>query len=336
MAIELNHLRQFVVLAEELHFGRAAARLGVAQPPLSQAIRRLEERLGFSLFDRSGRQVELSPAGRVFLVETQRSIAQADDAVMLARRAAAEEEVELTIGFVVSALFGLLPATLRAFRAEWPDLSIRLDQRPSIEQATGLAQGTIDIGFLHPPLANAEGVALELIRRDRLVAAVPEDSPFARSEDLHLSDLAGQPFILFPCAQGPHLHARIIQACRAAGFVPRVTQEARQMHAILMLVASGMGVSLLPSLAIAMAVPGVRLVPITDLASDLTWDMAIAWRPKGARRSLLRFIEVARALAPAYAAGDGSGAREEDRPPAGELPPPRSRSPGTANVTKNP
>ncbi|BBK32140.1 LysR family transcriptional regulator [Stella humosa] len=301
MTIELRHFRQFAVLGEELHFGRAAARLGMAQPPLSQSIRRIEDHLGFPLLVRSRRHVELTPAGRVFLGEARRTLAQADDAILLGRRAAAEEMAGLNIGFVVSALFGLLPAAIRAFRLRFPQVGVRLDQRSTNEQTAGLVQGDVDAGFLHPPIHDAAGITVRTIRQDPMVAAVPETHALALRTELRLADLAGEPMILFPHVQGPNLHGRLTHACRMAGFVPRIVQEARQMQVILTLVAAGMGVSMVPSGTRAMNIDGVRLLPIADMPRDLTWDMAIAWRPKGAGRPLRSFIETVLELAPEYA-----------------------------------
>jgi DNA-binding transcriptional LysR family regulator len=297
MTVDLHHMRHFVAVAEELHFGRAADRLGIAQPPLSQSIKRLEGMLGFLLFERTQRKVELTPAGRVFLDEARRTLIQADEAVRIARRAASEELAELTVTFGSVALYRVLPAALRAHRKRFPKVEIRLDERATDAQVIALQNGTVDLGLITPPVKDTSGLEIEVISRDRFVAAVPSDSSLAGREHIALGTFAGEDFVFFPYAQGPSLHGRVMAACRQAGFVPRVTREARQMHTILSLVASGMGVSLVPDGAQTMKVEGVIFVPLSGMPGDVTWDLAMAWKPKGARRALTSFIETVRRAA---------------------------------------
>lgn len=301
MNVDLRAMRQFVAVAEELHFGRAADRLGMAQPPLSQAIRRLEGALGFPLFHRTRRRVELTPPGLVLLEEARRTLVQADEAVRLARRAAADDLAELTVTFASIALYRVLPAALRAHRKRFPMVEIRLDERATDSQVLALQNGTVDIGFMTPPVKDTSGLQMEVISRDRLLAAVPSDTALAGRGEIALPELADENFVLFPYMQGPSLHGRIMAACRQAGFLPRVTQEARLMHTILSLVAAGMGVSFVPEGARTMTLDGVTFVPVTGLADDVTWDLAMAWKPRGARRALTAFIETVRTTASANA-----------------------------------
>ncbi|MBB5045755.1 DNA-binding transcriptional LysR family regulator [Rhodopseudomonas rhenobacensis] len=296
MAIELHHMRQFATLAEELHFGRAAARLNMAQPPLSQSIKRLEASLGFALFARTQRRVELTPAGQVFLAEARRTLQQADEAVRLARRAASEDLAELSVTFTSAALYRVLPAALRGLRDRLPSVEIRLDERPTDAQLAGLQDGSVDVGFVTPPLKSVAGLEVEVISRDRFALAVPISSPFARRDAVALQELAREAFVLFPHVQGPALHGRLMSACRQAGFVPRVRQEARQMHTILSLVAAELGVSLVPEGARSMCVDGVAMVPLAGFPADLTWDLSVAWKSKGAGRPLRAFIDIVRSL----------------------------------------
>lgn len=297
MSVDLRHLRYFVAVAEELHFGRAASRLGMAQPPLSQSIRRLERDLGFLLFARTQRKVELTAAGRVFLDETRRTLMQAEEAVRLARRAASDETAELSITFVSAALYRLLPAALREFRRRSPSVSVKLDERPTEGQIADLKSGAIDLGFTHPPVRGAPDLTIETIHRDALILAVPEASPLARRAAVSIGELANERFVLFPHVQGPALHGRIMQACRQSGFLPRIHQEARQMHTILSLVAAGMGVAFVPDGARTMRVDGVQFCRLDGLPDDLAWELAIAWRPKAAHRSLRDFIAVVQEIA---------------------------------------
>jgi DNA-binding transcriptional LysR family regulator len=293
MSIDLHYMRHFVAVAEELHFGRAATRLGMAQPPLSQSIKRLEGMLGFALFERTRRKVELTPGGRVFLVEAHRTLQQADEAVRLARRAASEDLAELSVTFVSAALYRVLPAVLRKHRMRFPNVEIRLDEQPTDAQIRALQNGDADLGFITPPVTSA-GLEVALISRDRLIVAVPTPGRFDGRDRVALAELAGEPFVFFPYAQGPVLHGRVMAACRKTGFLPKLAQEARQMHTILSLVAAGLGVSLVPDGARTMHVEGVRFLALTGAPADLTWDLATAWKPRGARHALLSFIQTIR------------------------------------------
>ena len=297
MTIELHHLRHFVAVAEELHFGRAALRLRMAQPPLSQSIKRLEVDLGFPLLERTRRRVELTSAGSVFLREAQRTLAQADEAVRLARRAASDAIAELSVTFVSAALYHLLPEALRRFGEAHPKVAIRLDERPTDAQLADIIEGKVDLGFVHPPVADGGKLDVQTVYRDRLVLAIPEADAHNWPDSVSLADLAAKRFILFPYIQGPALHTRITEACRRAGFLPNIAQEARQMHTILSLVAARMGVAPVPSGARSMRVEGVRFVEIIDLPVDLAWELAIACRARDPKRLLRNFIAVVLAVA---------------------------------------
>ncbi len=283
-------MRQFVAVAEELHFGRAAIRLGMAQPPLSQAIKRLEHRLGFQVLERSRRRVELTPAGSVFLKEARNTLAQADAAVRLARQAASHELAELHVTFVSAALYRLLPAALRTFRTRFPKVEVRLDEQPTDTQIEGLRDGSIDLGFVHPPLKTTDGLTVRDVAKEPLVAAVPADSRFAGEPVVELANFKHEPFVLFPHVQGPDLHLRILDACRAAGFTPRISQEAGRMHTILSLVACGLGVSLVPDGARTLQIDGMRFVPLGP-QTDLHLDLAMVWRRGRPQRHVNTFID---------------------------------------------
>ena len=292
MEIELRHMRHFVTVAEELHFGRAAARLGMAQPPLSQSIQRLETALGFKLFARTQRRVELTPAGRVFLDESRRTLSQADATVTLSRQAASDDTAELHVTFVSAALYRVLPVALRQFRSAHPLVRIRLDELATDPQIESLKDGTADLGFVTPPFRSTGGLEVVSIHRDPIVVAVPASSILARRDHLELSDLAEENFVLFPYKQGPTLHSRIMAACRRAGFLPHISQEARLMHTILSLVGAEMGVSLVPDGARTLGVDGVRFVPLSPVSEDLSWELSMAWRARGMRRPLRDLIDL--------------------------------------------
>ncbi len=296
MTIELHHLRHFAAVADELHFGRAAQRLGMTQPPLSQSIKRLEAALGVTLFERSRRRVALTAAGRVFQAEAARTLAQADAAIRLTRRAASEEIAELRIGFVSAALYRLLPEVLRRFRERFPDVEIRLEEQSTEAQLDGLRDGSLDIGFVHPPLRNVDDLTVATVSRDPLIAAVPATHALAGAATIELSALADSDFVLFPARQGPVLQGRIIQACRRAGFLPRIVQEAQRMHTILSLVAAGLGVSLVPDGARSLRLDGVSFVPIDGLPNELAWELATVRTLRPPRRHERAFIAMIRAI----------------------------------------
>jgi DNA-binding transcriptional LysR family regulator len=291
MDIELHHLRQFLAVADELHFGRAAARLCMAQPPLSQSIRRLEVQMGVQLLERTQRKVELTPAGRAFREEAERSLAHAEAAVVLARRAASGQQSQLHITFTTAALFHVLPCALRAFRQHMPRVQVRLEERATDAQLGPLQDGSIDIGLLHPPLRHAVGLEVQVVEHDRLMVAVPSVSPLAASESVCLEDLADQDFVLFPREQGPFLHDRITSACRRAGFTPRITLEPRRVHTILCLVGAGMGVSVVGAGARSLGLDGVAFVPLEGLPADFTWDLAVAWRAGNDQPAVPEFLD---------------------------------------------
>lgn len=251
--MELRHLRYFVAVAEELHFGRAARRLNISQPPLSQQVRALEAELGVTLLERSSRRVRLTEAGDVFLGRARRALEAADKAVSEARRAAGGELGRLTVGFMSSAMLPTFPPILRRFRDDRPDVEIAFVQMHSNEQLHAAAEGRIDIGFVDVPVAgrslDVEGVALRIepVWREVLVAAVPRDHSLAGRSRIGLAELASSAFVMMPRWPAAGLYDRAIQLCRAAGFSPTVVQEASQLPSVVTLVAAGTGVALVPA-----------------------------------------------------------------------------------------
>jgi DNA-binding transcriptional LysR family regulator len=275
--IELRQFRQFVAVAEELSFRRAAERLHMAQPPLTAAIRRIEEELGQVLIERSNRVERLTPAGEVFLIEARRVLAQSQRAVEMARRAGQGLTGSLRVTFVASAARDLLPSILRAFRARHADVALELHEATTAQQVTALREDRADIGIVVVPLPEAAQLTVARLRREELLVALPRRHRLASRQVLRIADLASESWILFPAGFGPGLHARIVDACRVAGFSPRVTQEAVQMETIVSLVAAGMGVSLVPP---AMAKPrrsDVRFVRVTGAGSPVRYELALAY-----------------------------------------------------------
>jgi len=257
--MELRHLRYFIAVAEELHFGRAAQVLGISQPPLSQQIQALEQELGARLFDRTNRRVALSEAGRLFLEEARRVLAQVDKAADVARRAQLGELGELKIGFTSSAPFNSsIPQAIFAFRQTFPAVHLDLKEMSSREVAEGLVDESIEVGIMRP-LALPDSLSAVELFREPLVAVIRADHPLAEgSEDgLQLAALADEPFVFFPRSYGSGLYAQLLSLARQAGFSPHFSQEAGEAMTIIGLVSAGLGVSVLPASFQHMRIKGV-------------------------------------------------------------------------------
>jgi DNA-binding transcriptional LysR family regulator len=293
--VELRHLRYAVALADELHFARAAARLHIAQPPLSQQIKALEDELGVRLFDRTSRRVGLTDAGAAFIAEARRTLASAEQAIEAARRAARAETGRLAIGYVSSASYELLPAVLRAFRRRAPDVLLVLEEMNSSEQSLGVLAGTLDLGFVRRPPPPDRRLAGTVVRREPIVVAVPRDHALAAARAIRLRALALEPFVIFPARPRPSWADAALDLCRGAGFEPRVVQEAVEMVSALSLVAAGIGIALVPGAVRAVRRPGVVFRPLTPAP----WSEVMLIRRNEPPTALLaRFLEVVVATRP--------------------------------------
>jgi len=264
--MELRHLRYFIAVAEELHFGRAAQVLGISQPPLSQQIQALEQEVGARLFERTNRRVELSEAGRLFLHEARLVLAQVDKAADVARRAQLGELGELKIGFTSSAPFNsTIPQAIFAFRQAFPAVHLNLQEMSSTEVAESLVDESIQVGLMRPlPLPDSLSV-IELMR-EPLVAVLNADHPLVEGSErgLHLAQLAEEPFVFFPRTYGSGLYAQLLNLARDAGFSPHFAQEAGEAMAIIGLVAAGLGVSVLPASYQRIRIDGVVYRTLLD------------------------------------------------------------------------
>ena len=264
--MELRHLRYFIAVAEELHFGRAAERLGISQPPLSQQIQALEEEISARLFERTNRRVELTDAGRLFLDESRQVLAQVDKAVLLARRAHLGELGELKIGFTSSAPFtSTIPSSIHAFRKAYPDVHLDLQEMSSRQVLKALLEESLQVGVIRP-LALPDAVHWVELFREPLVAVLRADHPLAAgSEDgLAIAALAEEPFVFFPRSYGTGLYDQVIALTRQAGFSPRIAQEASEAMTIIGLVSAGLGVSILPASFRRTRVDGVVYRTLSD------------------------------------------------------------------------
>jgi len=260
--MELRQLRYFVALAETRNFHRAAERLHMSQPPLTVAIRKLEEELGAPLFDRGPRGVSLTAAGRAALDLARETLAQADRFRLAVREGAAGERGRLRLGFVGSATFELLPRIVPSFRHRYPLVELVLEEGTSADIARKMMAGALDVGLVRLPLLEIAPLETKVIDRDELHLAVTENSPHVDAGRVALERMADVPFVLQ--SRISVLHAITLTACHEAGFVPNVTQEAAQLHAVLALVRSGLGVALVPARAARATPQGVRLVPLAQ------------------------------------------------------------------------
>jgi len=292
--MELRQLRYFVALAEELHFGRAARRLALTQPPLSQAIMTLERELGLRLFERTRRSVALTHAGKAFLEEARQTLARAERAVEHARRAGRGEEGRLAVGFLANTAYTLLPLALRDFARGFPDVTLDLRELTIPQQLDALRRENIDVGLLRPPVAEAE-LAAETVLEEPFVLALPAAHPLRAMRRVPLRRLAGESFVMFPRTAGFVFHDLIMGFCLRAGFTPRVAQEVNQTHAVIGLVSAGIGVALVPASARKIGLAGVVYRPFRE-ATPLA-KVALAWRRTDASPVVAAFLDVARRVA---------------------------------------
>lgn len=256
--MELRHIRYFLAVAECANFTRAAAKLGIGQPPLSQQIRDLETEIGAALFHRVPHGAELTAAGLAFLPEARAALAAAEAARLAAQRAARGETGRLSLGFTASSAFNAaVTRSIRQFRSQWPDVALSLSEMNSDGLMLKLVRGEIDAAFIRPGLEDPKEVRLKRLPDEPMLAALPSSHPLAQHASVPLSALAGEPFVLFPRTVGLSLYDDILQACREAGFELVVTQEAPQIPSVVNLVAAGLGVSVVPTSITKIAVEGV-------------------------------------------------------------------------------
>ena len=301
--IELRLWRQFVAVAEELHFGHAATRLHMTQPPLTQAIAQLEKTLGVRLFDRTKRSVQLTATGQALLPAVLDLLARAQALPTQARAAAAGEVGRLRLAFVSTVGFALLPQWVRAFRELYPKVQLDLLEATGDVQLQGLERGEMDAGFmLHAPGFAPAGLAHLLITQEPLVLALPEHHPLATRPALALEDVLSEPLVIFPRRIVPSLFDAIFARYHAAACLPAVAQEAIQMQTIVNLVSAGLGVAWVPDSVRQFQRSGVvyREVGAASKATDNTvsampgCETSLVWRSEGASPTLQRFVAFAR------------------------------------------
>ncbi|WP_020651690.1 LysR family transcriptional regulator [Massilia niastensis] len=295
MNLELRQLRHFVTVAEELHFGRAAARLHMTQPPLSQSIAGLEELLGAPLFLRNRRQVNLTPAGSALLPEARRILDEAGALPELVRRVASGEAGRLALSFVTTAGVSVLPAILRGYSAAYPKVRLVLQEATSDLQFEELLQGRIDAGFVIPPLPGRQDSLLDYLKivEEPLVLCAPGGLDALRARGpVRLRDLPPLPLLIFPRAVAPALHDAVLACFRAAGVTPVIGQEAIQMQTIVSLVSGGMGLALVPQSVSNLMRPGVEYRALAD-PTPLA-ETGLAWRRDNDSPVLKGFLDLLR------------------------------------------
>ena len=291
--MELRHLRYFLVVAEELHFGRAAARLHITQPPLSQQIRQLEDELGVPLFQRTKRRVQLTDAGRAFREATQQMLDQAEQAVRTAQRVHRGEIGPLTVGFVGSAMAGVFSEILLAFRKRFPEVALTLQELTTGQQVEALRQRRIDIGVLRPPIGE-EDFAFETIDRESFVVVLPKTHPLAAQQRIPLRALAHETVVMVPRVLWPGMEDDIVECCQRAGCYPQRLSGATQMLTVIGLVAAGMGLSLVPASMQTVRWKGIVYRPVQDRTPHA--DLTVAWRRDEASAVVKTFVGVVREM----------------------------------------
>jgi DNA-binding transcriptional LysR family regulator len=289
--MEFRHLRYFVVLADELHFGRAAKRLSISQPPLSFNIKQLESALGVVLFERNSKGVKLTPAGVSFREAALRLLGEAEQAEEMVRQVARGTLSRVRIGLVGSMVFRGLPERLKAFQQQHPRVEIALTELNSAEQIEALARGQLDLGFAHTARVPKE-LKTELYWSEPFVCCLPTRHPAARRKAVQLHTLSEEPFVLFSRSASPDYYERILALCAEAGLQPRVKHEVRHWLSVVSLVAKGMGVALVPRALAESGIAGVRFVPIGD--SQYRSEVYCVWSERHMPSVLPKLLEAIR------------------------------------------
>ena len=292
--MELRHIRYFLAVAEERNFTRAAARLGIGQPPLSLQIRDLEKEIGAPLFHRVPHGAELTEAGQAFLEAVAPLVERADQAIRTARRAGSGETGRLSVGFTgTAAINPIVAASIRAFRSRYPDAELALQEANSIALVDAILQKRLDMAIIRPSEPKPDELEVITLESEGLVAALPSAHPAARGRGgLDLLALRDEPFILTPRTLGIGLHDAVLRACRAAGFEPRLGQPAPQIASILALVSGELGVSLVPACTQQFTARGVTYRTLRAPAPRI--DLALAWRRDRPSPLVTNFVALAR------------------------------------------
>ncbi|WP_224092206.1 LysR family transcriptional regulator [Nostoc sp. MS1] len=287
--MELRHLRYFIAVAEELHFSKAAERLHIAQPPLSQQIQQLEAEIGVQLFHRkTKRQVQLTEAGKVFLQEAYQILVQLDTAVALTQRIGRGQTGQLKIGFTSLVIYDLLPLILRQFREQFPQIELVLRELTTSQQEQALRDSQIHVGFAHPPLED-DTISYKCIHTQTLVVALPSTHSLVQTEYISVQNLLDEPLIMFPRYLAPGLYDRIMSLFQQGNISPNITQEAIQMQTIIGLVSAGMGVAITPSSLQNLQRSGVVYRPLLEQVPVI--ETAVIWQENSLTPLVENFLQ---------------------------------------------
>jgi DNA-binding transcriptional LysR family regulator len=303
--MELRHLRYFLAVGEDQHYGRAARRLGVAQPALSRQIQDLEKEIGFKLFDRLPRGVKLSAAGELFMEDARRILREVGEATARAARVARGQSGTLRVGFAENASWhGVAPDSFRRFRQQQPDVDLQLQPASSLEQVDAIRSGSLDAGFVNfMPKADPDLDQL-IVGRQHVELAAPKRHPVTRLQNLRLRDLTDAPFIWFPRRANPAFYDRLIRECYRGGLrSPRIVQEGLNEATILSLVSAGLGVGWVLGSARWRSPQAVAILPVVDL--NIPVLLALAWRRDNTSPLLARFIDVIQRMPEVRAVNNG-------------------------------
>lgn len=295
MKLEARQLRYFVAVAEELHFGRAANRLHMSQPPLSQQIRQLEVLLGVQLFERTKRSVKLTYAGEVFLGQARSVLGGFDDAVDTVRAAARGEGGFLRFGCTAASAYSVVPTLMRGFKERYPQVEVALHERLTSDQVRDLHESRLDVGLVRLPI-DQPSLATERLLEERLVVAIPADHPLAAERIVDVGDLQGLPFIGFTRDGARYFHDMIEGILATSGVSPKVVQRATQLHVVAALVSAGLGLAVVPDAAARVLVDRVVYRPLR--ADRLPRpELYVCWRREGQTPLVRNFVALAREVA---------------------------------------
>ncbi|HEY4078381.1 MAG TPA: LysR substrate-binding domain-containing protein [Rhizomicrobium sp.] len=289
---ELHQLRCFVAAAEELHFGRAAARMNMTQPPLSRQIQLLEHVLGVKLLDRTSRAVKLTPAGRVFLLEARRILRLTESAALATRRIASGEAGTIALGFTAASGYSFLPRLLLRRASHAPNIDVALKEMVSTDQVESLLTGRIDVGFLRPPIDRSEFTTLR-VASERLVAALPFGDSRLTQASLTLKDFDARPLVMYAPEGARYFHDMLAALFEVEGVIPLAVQSLSQIHSMLALVRAGIGAALVPEAAQSLHFDDVHFRPVvTSPAAPV--ELFAAWRSDNDNPALAGFLDLLR------------------------------------------
>lgn len=290
--IELRHFRYFIAVAEELHFGRAAERLFMTQPPLSMQIKQLEETVGAALFVRGSRPIELTAAGEMFLIHARSTIKQADMAIQKARLTSRGEAGNLTIAVTSASVLSLLPRLIASFRQRYPEVLIHIKEMVSRNQLDALKQSDINFGLIRLPTEHPSIESI-LIQLEPIVVAIPRKHKYADLDKISVHTLHQTPFISFDPENAAYFHKLASDLFSTHGVTPLIVQSATQLHTVLALVAAGFGLALVPKAASRIQLEDVVLRPL-DVTPTLFAELHLAWNSNDTNPAISSFIELVR------------------------------------------